>query len=51
MRTCEEDNMELLCYRSEKEIDDITDVFNLAAKGSAKLILWLASSTCSSDDK
>ncbi|XP_055924785.1 adhesion G protein-coupled receptor L3-like [Argiope bruennichi] len=45
--TCESDNKQLLCYKSKKEMDDITEAFRLAAFGSAELELWLSGKNCS----
>ncbi|GFT38410.1 g_PROTEIN_RECEP_F2_3 domain-containing protein, partial [Nephila pilipes] len=47
VRTCERDNKQLLCYKSKKEMDDITEAFRLAAYGNAELELWLSSKNCS----
>ncbi|CAL1274113.1 unnamed protein product [Larinioides sclopetarius] len=45
--TCEADNKQLLCYKSKKEMDDITEAFRLAAFGNAELELWLSGKNCS----
>lgn len=47
VRSCERDHKQLLCYRSKKEMDDITETFRLAAYGNAELELWLSSKNCS----
>ncbi|GIY60722.1 adhesion G protein-coupled receptor L1 [Caerostris extrusa] len=47
VKQCERDDKQLLCYRSKKEMDDITEAFRLAAYGNAELELWLSAKNCS----
>ncbi|GFV09129.1 g_PROTEIN_RECEP_F2_3 domain-containing protein, partial [Trichonephila clavipes] len=47
VRVCERDHKQLLCYRSKKEMDDITETFRLAAYGNAEFRAVASSKNCS----
>ena len=49
VKMCAYDDNSLLCYRTRKEMDDITEAFRLTAIGSAKLAIWIANRNCTSE--
>lgn len=44
------ENTKLLCYKSKKEMDDITEAFRLSAITTANLAIWLSSRNCSKEN-